>query len=129
MISNTTVVTVNVASVDLYQFYQGKGGTNTWPQFSTALFFSFFLYGTFWHLFYSWPSTLLLSISCKFNNLFFPPNLPLSLSSASSLYLCGLYRGNKLLAIPVTDTALIKYSSALSPPSLFSHSHSAFSFS
>lgn len=57
----------------------------------------------------------------------FPPNLPLSLSSASSFFLCHLYRGNKLLAIPVTDTALIRYSSALSPTTLYSHS--AFSFS
>lgn len=53
----------------------------------------------------------------------FPPSTSLSLSSASSLY-----RGIKLLAIPVTDSALIRYSSALSPPSLISHSHSAFSF-
>lgn len=39
-ISNTTA---HVASVDLYQFYQGKGGTNTRPQYSSALFFVFLL--------------------------------------------------------------------------------------
>lgn len=32
-------MTAHVASVDLYQFYQGKGGTNTRPQYSSALFF------------------------------------------------------------------------------------------
>lgn len=47
---------------------------------------------------------------------FLSPNLPLSLSSVRSLDLCCLYRGIKLLAIPVTDTALIRYSSALFPP-------------
>lgn len=77
----------------------------------------FFLYGTF-DIFSTRLPTLLLSISPKCVN--FSPNLPLSLSSVSSLYLCCLYRGIKLLAIPVTDTALIRYSPALFPPSLYS---------
>lgn len=96
-------------------------------QISSALvfffFLSFFLYGTFDTFSILGSLFFCFQFSLKSITPFSPFYLSLSLSSASSLY-----RGIKLLAIPVTDSALIRYSSALSPPSLISHSHSAFSF-
>lgn len=61
-------------------------------------------------------STLgLLSISPKNTSTFFSQSTS-PLLSEQNLYLCRLYRGIKLSAIPVTDSALIRYSPALSPP-------------
>lgn len=117
-------MTAHVASVDLYQFYQGKGGTNTRPQYSSALFFLSFscLCGTLRYLFrfqHRPPPFFFVSLPLNSSTFSLPsPDLPLSLSSAGTLYRRSLYRGNKLLAIPVTDSALMKYSRALSTLSL-----------
>lgn len=130
MISNTTVVTVIVASVDLYQFDQGKGGTNTRPQFSTALLSFFFL--SLWYFFFfdifSILRSRLLSSSC-------PPPLSKSTSlpffSKQSLSLRSL-QGQHAVGNSCHRHCLNQiFFSTFSPPlpSLFSHSHSAFSFS
>lgn len=83
-------------------FIRGRAGPTHDHKFQLLSSFFFLLSVWYlWHIFYSCLPTLLLSVSPKCINLFL--TLPLSLSSVSSFYLYSLYRGIKLLAIPVTD--------------------------
>lgn len=131
MISNTTVVTVIVASVDLYQFDQGKGGTNTRPRFSTALL-SFFFFLSVWYFFFFLTSFLFSALIC-FQvpvNSHLPPPPPskstsLPFFSKQSLSLQSL-QGQHAVGNSCHRRCLNQIFFSTPPPP---NSHSAFSFS